>query len=283
MTLSVRASAGWEASLTLEFSARNPRSVLTHCMHHGPLRVQKPFYPETDGTCHMYLLHPPGGVVGGDKLHIDLAVHNDAQALITTPGATKFYRSAGRYASQTMHARVAGGATLEWLPQETIVFDGAWANSRTQVQLARDARFIGWEIVCLGRPVNNETFMHGVWQQRLEVSRDGVPLFIDRNEASGNAPGLMQAWGWGGYSVGGILVCAIADDPPRELLQSVRDACAASQRDGMFAATQLRGALVCRYLGHHAQHARACFKRAWEILRPKYLGKTAQVPRIWNT
>lgn len=282
MTLAARASAGWEASLTLEFSARAARSVLTRRDHHGPLRVQKPFYPEADGTCHVYLLHPPGGIVGGDTLHINLAIHSGAQALMTTPAATKLYRSGGRYAAQTLQAHVADGATLEWLPQETIVFNGAWAGSRTRVELAHDARFIGWEVVCLGRPVNQETFTHGAWQQRLEVWRDDTPLFIDRSNVLGNAQVLTQRWGWSGYSISGVLVCASAE-LPRELLDKLRASCASLQRDGLFAATQLRGALVCRYLGHHAQHARTCLQRAWEILRPEYLGKAAQAPRIWNT
>ncbi|MBI3776944.1 MAG: urease accessory protein UreD [Gammaproteobacteria bacterium] len=283
MTLAAaRASAGWHASLALEFSTRDARSVLTHRAHHGPLHVQKAFYPEADGTCHMYLLHPPGGVVGGDTLQIDLVLHSGAQALLTTPAATKFYRSGERYAAQMLRAQVANAATLEWLPQETIVFNSAWARSRTRVELARDARFIGWEVVCLGRPVNHETFTHGAWQQRLEVWRDATPLFIDRSDLHGNAPVLTQRWGWAGYSISGVLVCATLD-LSRELLETLREACAALQRDGVFTATQLRGVLVCRYLGHHAQHARTCLQRAWEILRPEYLGKAAQMPRIWNT
>ena len=280
--LAERASAGWEASLTLEFSARDARSVLSRRAHHGPLHVQKPFYPEADGTCHVYLLHPPGGVVGGDALHIDVSVHPGAQALLTTPAATKFYRSGERYAAQTLRAQVADAATLEWLPQETIVFDGAWARSRTRVELKRAARFIGWEVVCLGRPVNYETFTRGAWQQRLEVWRDGTPLFIDRSDVHGSAPILTQACGWAGHSVSAVLVCA-ATDLPRDVLENLRASCVALQRDGVFAATQLRGALVCRYLGHHAQHARTCLQRAWEILRPVLLGKSACVPRIWNT
>lgn len=282
MTLALRASPGWEASLALEFSVRTTRSVLSHRAHHGPLRVQKAFYPEPDGTCHIYVLHPPGGVVGGDALHIDLALHSKAQALVTTPAATKFYRSGERDAAQTLRAQVANGATLEWLPQETIVFDGAWARNSTRVDLARDARFIGWEVVCLGRPTTRETFMRGAWRQRFEVWRDGTPLFIDRSDVHGDAAVLTQAWGWAGYSVSGVLVCA-ATDVPRELVQTLREACTTLQRDGVFAATQLQDVLVCRYLGHHAQYARACLQRAWEIVRPVVLGKAAQVPRIWNT
>lgn len=282
MTLALRAHPGWEASLALEFSVRATRSVLSHRAHHGPLHVQKAFYPEPDGTCHIYVLHPPGGVVGGDALHIDLALHTGAQALVTTPAATKFYRSGERDAEQTLRAHVAAAATLEWLPQETIVFDGAWARNSTRVELARDARFIGWEVVCLGRPATRETFMRGAWRQRFEVWRDGTPLFIDRSNVLGDAALLKQAWGWAGYSVSGVLVCATAD-VSRELVQTVRESCAAVQRDGVFAATQLQDVLLCRYLGHHAQYARACLQRAWEIVRPVVLGKAAQVPRIWNT
>ena len=281
MSLSVCASAGWEASLALEFSARDRRSVLTRRAHHGPLHVQKPFYPEADGTCHMYVLHPPGGVVGGDALHIDLTLHQNAQALVTTPAATKFYRSPECFAAQTLRAHIADAATLEWLPQETIVFDSAWARNSTRVELASNARFIGWEVVCLGRPANLETFTRGVWKQHFEVWRDRVPLFIERSDVRGGAAVLTQPWGWSSYSISGVLVCAA--DLPRELLHRLRESCAALQREGVFSATQLRGALVCRYLGQHAQHARVCFQRAWEILRPEYLDKAAIMPRIWNT
>src|SRR5258706_11967801 len=114
----------WHASLELRFEARASCSVVAHSSHHGPLRVQRAFYPEGPTVCHVYVLHPPGGVVPGDQLSFDVGVESGARALITTPAATKVYRSDGRRAVQRTRLSVAPGAALEWLPQETIVFDG---------------------------------------------------------------------------------------------------------------------------------------------------------------
>ncbi len=86
--------------------------------------VQRPFYPE-GGTCHVYLLHPPGGVVGGDQLELQVQSEPGSHALITTPAATKFYRAGPHPHSLLQQNLQVRDATLEWLPQETIVFDGA--------------------------------------------------------------------------------------------------------------------------------------------------------------
>jgi hypothetical protein len=107
------------------------------------LRVQRPFYPESREVCHVYLLHPPGGLVSGDELQIDIAVGRDAWALLTTPGAGKVYGSDGQGVRQQQALRIARGGTLEWLPQEMILFDGARADLGTRVELEGDARFLG--------------------------------------------------------------------------------------------------------------------------------------------
>src|SRR3569623_3774405 len=137
----------WQARRELCFAIRGGRSTVTSRRQHGPLRVQRPFFPEGAGVCHIYVLHPPGGVVGGDELEIDVAVRAGAHALITAPAAGKFYRRAGAPARQPQLLRVAAAAALEWLPRENIVFDGARAELCTRVELAEGARFIGWEIM----------------------------------------------------------------------------------------------------------------------------------------
>ena len=162
--------AGWHAALDLEFAAQGVRTVLARRSHIGPLVVQRPFYPE-GGVCHVYLVHPPGGVVGGDTARA--ARHScamAAHALITTPAATKFYRSEGsRCATDAGHLAL-DAATLEWLPQETILFPDAYANIATRVRLSERSRFIGWEIVCYGRPASGLPFRAGV---RTRISSSG--------------------------------------------------------------------------------------------------------------
>jgi urease accessory protein len=273
-------ASGWHAELTLGFVARGGRSVLDRRRHLGPLQVQRPFYPEGDAVCHVYLLHPPGGVVGGDQLRIDIGVDTGAHALVTTPAAGKLYRSAGRLAVLEQHLSVAADAALEWLPQETIVFDGAHAMVSTQVDLDAGANFIGWEIVCLGRPASEEVLTHGNLRQRFEIRREAMPVWVEASRYTGGDAALGARWGLRGHSVSGTLVCTTVMPG---LVTQVREAWAALSCDALVSATQLDQVLVCRYLGDDAEQARALFAVAWAVLRPAVLGRSACAPRIWAT
>lgn len=275
-----RDDSGWRASLQLGFERRGARSVCHRRLHQGPLRIQRPFYPEGDGVCHVYLLHPPGGVVGGDELNIDIDVSGAAAALLTTPAAGKFYRSAGPLARQRQTLKVAAGATLEWLPQETIVFAGASAAMTTRVNLQGDARFMGWEILCLGRPGSGERFASGALSQTWEIRRDGKPLFIERAVYDGDDAALNASWGLAGQPVCGSLVC-VGDYAAA--LDEIRAATAALPGEGLFSVSQLAEVLVCRYLGGHSDEAKDYFVKAWEILRPLLAQRAACAPRIWAT
>lgn len=274
------AGGGWEARLELGFRARGARTLLAHRLHSGPLQVQRPFYPDGERACHVYILHPPGGVVGGDSLTISAAVECGAHALLTTPAAGKLYRSAGAIAQLTQEFKVADGAWLEWLPQETIAFDGARATSATSVTLTGTAGFIGWEILCLGRPAADEIYARGEFIQRFEIWRDGAPLWWERNALAGGAPVLHAPWGLAGRSVVATLV-AVGRAP--SALPALRELLNAQIGNGEFAVSQLRDVLVCRYLGGSAEQARAGFTAAWRLLRPALWGIEAVVPRIWAT
>lgn len=272
--------AGWIARLDLGFRARGARTVLASRRHVGPLQVQRPFYPDGERACHVYILHPPGGVVGGDSLLISAEVESGAHALLTTPAAGKLYRSDADVARLSQELKVSDGAWLEWLPQETIAFDGARAVSETRVILAGNAGFIGWEILCLGRPAAAETFSRGKFVQRFEIWRDGAPLWWERNALVGGAPALHAPWGLAGRSVVATLV-AVGRAP--SALQALRKLLNAEHDDGEFAVSQLRDVLVCRYLGNSAEQARAGFTDAWRLLRPALWGIQASPPRIWST
>jgi urease accessory protein len=283
-------TTGWQARLTLGFQRQHARTILGSCAHHGPLRVQRPFYPEGDEICHVALLHPPGGVVGGDELHIDVTLHSDARALVTTPAAGKFYRSAGPRARQIQHLRVAAGAALEWLPQENIVYSGARVHAGTHVELQGDARFIGWEILCLGRPAAGERFATGDYRQDLELWRDGEPLYLEHGRYPGGDVILDARWGLQSQPVSATLACVGA--PPdgvaaiRAEWEAFTDSTApgpAGQNEERGTATQLDGVLVCRYLGPSTARARRFFMLAWNVLRPNVLGRPPCPSRFWNT
>ena len=280
ITLESAHGAGWCAELALGFSERDGRTTLSQRMHSGPLRVQRPFYPEPQ-VCHVYILHPPGGIVGGDTLQIQVRVAERAQVLLTTPAANKFYRSKdGTSARLHQSLTVEAGASLEWFPQESIVFDGAWVDSATRVNLVGDAHFMGWEITCLGRRAAQETYTQGEYRQHFEIWREGRPLWIERACVTGGSAVLNGAWGLAGFSVTGSFVC-ITKNPGA--VQCVRDAVAQITKDDLFSATQRDEVLICRYLGHSAEQARRYFIRAWEVLRPMVLERAACAPRIWAT
>ena len=286
------ASPTWHAELTLGFALSGERSVLRENRHRGPLRVQKALHPEGDAVCQAIVLHPPSGIAGGDHLSIDITVDRGATAQITTPGAGKWYRSAGAEASQHITLKLDAGATLEWLPQETIIFDGARARMETRVSLAADSRYIGWDILCLGRAAAGERFTRGRFDLFYRVDRalndahlgsDEKPIWLERGGFDGNDPMLDSPAGWAGHTVCGTLLCSFPELPQQAatLLEACR---AIAPNDGAsHALSALPGMLVARYLGNNSEAARLWFTELWAILRPACIGRPAVLPRIWNT
>ncbi len=269
----------WHAELHLGFARAGERTVLRENRHSGPLRVQKALYPEGEAVCQAILLHPPSGIAGGDQLQISVTAAAGAHAQITTPGAGKWYRSGGQDAAQRVSLTVEEGATLEWLPQETIIFDGAGARMETCVALAADSRFIGWDILCLGRAASGERFEQGKFDLFYRVDRNNCPLWIERGSFSGNDAMLSSPAGWAGATVSGTLLAAFPHTP--ELLAACRAIAPADTAS--HALTALPGLLVARYLGDSSEAARLWFADLWAILRPAYCGRPAVTPRIWNT
>ncbi len=280
-------AAAWRAHLALEYERRavhgsehgSERTVLAARRHDGPLLVQKSLYPEGDSVCHSIIVHPPAGIAGGDSLEIDARIGAQGHALLTTPGAGKWYRSAGAWAQQRNRFVVDEGACLEWLPQATIVFDGALARLDTEVRLAADARYIGWEILCLGRAGSGERFARGQCVARVAVLRDGKPLWMERAGIAAGGLLMRSAAGWGGSTVCGTLN-AVAQNVQALDLGPCR---AVTAKSGHTAVTRLPGVIVARYLGDSSEAAAHYFAELWRLLRPLIAGRAAVAPRIWNT
>ena len=271
---------GWEASLELGFERVGGTHTLVRRRHRGPLRVQRPFYPDPDGPCQVIVLHPPGGIGGGDRLFLDIAVGSQAQALVTTPGAAKFYRSAGATALQETTLRVGPAGLLEWLPQETLLFDGARAQIETRVDLARGARFLGGEITGLGLPASGRPFERGACHSHWQVWREAAPLWIDRAHLCGGDERLDADWGLAGHSVTASLVF-VGGGPSS--LDAVRAHLAEQPFDGRAAAPRLGAVLVCRALAHSTRHVLDLFSAVRDRLRSSVLDAPASMPRIWAT
>ena len=271
--------AAWHARLTLAFECAQGRTTLVRREHVGPLVVQRPLHPEGPEVCQCIVVHPPGGIAGGDAIELDVTVGAGAHAQLTTPGAAKWYRAAGRRASQDVALRVAEGATLEWLPQGTIVFDGAEAASALRVELAPTAAYIGWDVVCLGRTASAERFTRGEWRQRIEIVRGDALLWSERAVLRGDSPLLSSVAGLNGAPVFGTFV-AMPSALPAELLSTSR---ALAPAEGEGAVTRLPHALVARYRGHSMEAAHAYFAALWTAVRPALTGRAAVLPRIWAT
>lgn len=271
----------WDARLELEYAWREGRTVLARREHCGPLRVQRDLYPEGQDTCHTIIVHPPGGIAGGDTLTLNAELGASSAALLTTPGAGKWYRSIELPARQTLDFKIGADASLEWLPQETIVFDGAQAGMQTRVCLAERSLYLGWEILCLGRRASGERFAHGTLQLGTEIWKEGKRLWTEQGQLSGDDPLTDSPIGLAGHTVCATLTTA-GHDINNETLAACREV--AHGENALAGITRLLpNLLIARWLGDSDEDARHYFVKLWAVLRPALRNRAAEIPRIWAT
>jgi len=271
------AQNGWIAELELRFSKSKSKTFLSTRKHIGPLTIQRPFYPEGD-LCHLYLLHPPGGIVGGDQLSIEVNTDSNSSSLLTTPGATKVYRTSDhKHSTINQNFIVAEDSSFEWLPMETIVFPGANSQFSSKLLLSGNARVAAWEVYCLGRPAINESFDFGSLNFSLELWRDDLPilfdkLMIDKTEL-GNIVGLRS------FPVFGTFIISKTN---KKVLDTVRamiietDSCVTG-------VTQIEDIIIVRSLAKKTYLMQDLFKKIWQTIRPLVFNREATIPRIWAT
>ena len=268
---------GWIAELNLNFSRSKEKTFLSKRNHIGPLTIQRPFYPEGD-ICHVYLLHPPGGIVGGDSLTVNTNSEEFSKALITMPGATKIYRtSQNKFSKVNQNITIQKNSVLEWLPMETIIFPGACSNISTKFSLNENAKIAAWEIQCLGRPAIQEKFDMGEINLNFEVWRDEKPIIIDKFQV--NESNLDNIAGLRGYPVLGTFVLSIDDE---QMVNTIRDLI---PDNDLYVAgvTQMDYLIVIRCLSFKTHLIHEIFKNIWVKTRHLIAGKQASSPRIWST
>lgn len=279
--------APWRAELALRV-ARDATGCthLVHNRHTGPLRVQRLLYPQGREHAHALLLHPPGGIAGSDQLSIDVQVDAGARLLCTTPGASKWYHGERGEALQQLRLKVADGAVLEWLPQESILYSGAIARMSTEIDLSVGARAFGWDILQLGRIAAGERFQSGRWRQHLSLTRAGVECWRERLDMDAQHPLLSSPLGLAGHAICATAwACAPAlADGIEDLLCSLR-ACAATYAPacGISWLPAPVEVLQIRVLGDASDLVRALLEALWATLRPHVAECPAQRPRIWST
>ncbi|HEX4377188.1 MAG TPA: urease accessory protein UreD [Steroidobacteraceae bacterium] len=281
---------GWRARLALAYDVAGARTRLARREHVGPLLVQRAFYPEClstlgdAGPCHTYIIHPPGGVVSGDELTLEVEVGPAAHALLTTPAAGKFYRRRERrVASLTQSLSVRDG-TLEWLPQENIYYPDSVASVHTVVRLAGRARFLGWELNCYGLPANGLDLGDGEIRQRFELWHDDRPVLLERTSIDRSA--LAARWGLAGRVAAGTLMIYPATGAHLERARTLVDAMtvdAATDPTIDIACTRVDNALCCRGIAARVDRLKQAFSDLWCALRPAVIGREASPPRIWLT
>jgi len=273
----------WHGRLSLHYSRDGERTT-AHDRHHGPLRVLQRLYPEGPGTCHHVLVHPPGGMVGGDRLEIEVTLDAATHALITTPSASRYYRSSGAEASQRARLRVAGGARLEWLPLETLAYRGCLGLNSVQLQLAPGAEAMGWDLLALGLPAAGQAFDSGRFTQHLEVQDS----WLERSRIDAADRRLLDSpLGLGGQRVLGTMWWAeggaFAPARRQALLDAAREALDASPLQRSAGATAPQpGVVVVRLLADGVEPAMQCLAAVRAAWRRLAWGLAAEPPRIWR-
>lgn len=279
----------WAGRLELAYRSEDwhdgGRRSVRHDRHEGPLRVLASLYPEAPAVCHDVLVHPPGGIAGGDTLDLDIELAAGSHALLTTPGATRFYRSSGAPALQTVEARLQAGARLEWLPLETIVHAGAQAESRLRFALAPGAEMMGWDILALGLPAAEQAFDRGRYLQQVELPG----RWLERGLVDATDARLLDSpLGWDGQRVLGMLWFAAGealDGARREaLLDAAREAVASSPLAARAGATSPHdGVVVLRVLAPRVEPAMALLAGVWARWRLLAWQLAPCAPRVWRT
>jgi urease accessory protein len=272
----------WLAQLDLRCEQVDGRSVLTRRSHVGPLRLLKPLYPEGEHLCHAVIVHPPGGIVAGDELNMTVAVERGAHLTVTTPGAQKWYRSAGDRARATTSLAVESTSVLEWIPQETIVFDGAQVEQSYRVDLTRESRFFGWDIVCFGRTWSDERFESGFFRQHIALARDGETVWTEHIAMRGGDPLLSSPLGFGGSAViASAWIAFPSSIDGAALLDDVRNLLASSANAA--ASIPVEGLIVVKAVGDSAESVRHLLTDVWCKIRLQVSAQPPYIPRIWNT
>jgi len=277
----------WTASLELVFThVSDDRTALTRNVHTGPLLVQKALYPEGSNICHATILHPPSGIAGGDVLDIAIVVEKSAHAVVTTPGATRWYKANGKNSRQHIDLQVKAQGTLDWLPLENLLFEQSQAINQTHIRLAAGARAIGWDCYQMGSAVtaghwhegqlNLTTLLHYdnklVWTEAGEIY--ARHSFISSRAGMAGFPVMATVW-----SVGPTLD-ATELERLTETLPWTAELRAGASQIRLDASHSL---VMIRLLGLHAQAVRLLMIECWQQLRPLQLGRPASPLRLWRT
>ena len=273
--------SSWHGILDLTYRFHQNSTQLKAAYSQAPFKIQRSFYPEGKQICHNTLLHTAGGMVGGDRLSQTLHLQPQTHAAITTAAAAKAYRSNGQLAKQTLDITIDQNAYCEWIPRESIIFNGAIYRQDLRVNLAENARWLGWEITRFGRTARGEQFITGDWRSCTEVWQNNRPLWIDRQGFSGGETIVNHPHGLGGQPIVASL-CYVGQPISEEILKKARHLWNQSETKGEAGVTQLLSGLLCRYRGKSTQEVIHWFTQVWQLLRQVQDKPVTVLPRVWK-
>jgi urease accessory protein len=273
----------WPAELHLRFARNKMRTVLVENRHFGPLLVQKALYPEGEEVCHAVIVHPPGGIAGGDQLSVEIKLEANSRAVVITPAAAKWYKAPRQPCSQQTTIRLANGSMLDWLPQENIFYNATHAISTFTLQIEPGASAIGWEIGLLGRQESGERWTEGRLRFASTIERaDGHPLWVERLRLDASAPLRTASQCLDGFSsfatlwaVGAACSGAVAEELASDLPFETELRAGVTSLPG--------GILLVRGLAKDVDRLREMMINCWLRLRPLVHGLPAQRLRLWAT
>ena len=286
-----RSAPGWQARLELVFAPKQGATQLVRNRHEGPLRLIRAL-PLSDGRCQAVIVHPPGGLVGGDQLDLDIRLNDGAQVLCTTPGAQKWYRAVRGGARACTRITAGVASRIEWLPQPTLVYDAAQVDQSLDIELAPDARMIGWECLVLGRAAMEERFLHGFLRQSVSVSVAATPVWAERTAVAAGDRLFASPLGWGGRTVActvwAVAASAQITDECREdwrslIAQYVDSKAGQRVRFEGGVSRVAPGLMMARLLADDAETVMTVAQGLWACARPSVLGAGSAAPRIWAT
>ncbi len=287
------AGPGWHARAWLELDSTTPGLRVRHrAGASAPLKWQRASHHD-DGFLELPLLHTAGGLVGGDRLELDVRSQHQARALLTSVAAQKVYGSVGRFrgqpggrwAHQQFRFELHDDSWLEWLPQELVMYAGALLEQRITVHLAEGAGFLCADVVRLGRSAAGEDLGEGCWRSRLEIRRrssgDCRWELADAIQLDGAS--LQGEHGMAGQPVFGSLVwvapCTLGSQVRAVVLEQARSS--RSDLAGTLSCGPLACGLIARYRGDSSQAARFWFTRIWAAIRQAGGHRPPLIPRVW--
>jgi urease accessory protein len=274
---------GWAAELCLNFTRLGTKTALTKRLHKGPLTVQKALYPEGPGICHAVIIHPPGGIAGGDQLSFQIFLDEGSHAVLTTPGATKWYKSLNQPSTQTIQIVLKKDARLDWLPQENLLFNSTRAESRFRLEVASESTAIGWEMIMLGRQASNEVWNDGSLRSSTEIVRPtGELLWVDRTMLNAVSSLLQAPQALDGFKMYGLL-WAVGPGCTRTLTEEIASRLPFNKELRAGVTCLPTGVLLLRVLSQRIEPLRQLMIECWTQLRPVINGPAAKPLRLWAT